>query len=140
MSTTNPKPKAYQSALRKIGQKTKPGKGVSFPLSHAILERTSSENETTTDKVAERQYLNIDNKIKLAGQIAAQMNVTPKSIFKRVPGTKSPATTDGTYIYPEEEAEILQAAEESYDPKNLDGPFHSAKEAIEFLRASTQKA
>ena len=106
MSTTNPKPKAYKSAFQKIGQKTKSGKGVSFPLSHAILERTSSENETTTDKVAERQYLNIDNKKKLAGQIAAQMNVTPKSIFKRVPGTKSPATTDGTYIYPEEEADM----------------------------------
>jgi DNA-damage-inducible protein J len=66
-----------------------------------------------------------------------------RMFFKKVVATRSIpfVVEENPYRFtPEEEAEILQAAEESYDPKNLDGPFHSAKEAIEFLRASARKA
>jgi DNA-damage-inducible protein J len=66
-----------------------------------------------------------------------------RMFFKKVVATRSipfMVAENPYHFTPEEEAEILQAAEESYDPKNLDGPFHSAKEAIEFLDSSTQKA
>ena len=66
-----------------------------------------------------------------------------RMFLKKVVATRSIPFVVGEAPYhftPEEEAGILQAAEESHDPKDLDGPFHSAKEAIKFLHASTQKA
>ncbi len=66
-----------------------------------------------------------------------------RMFFKKVVATRSLPfiVEENPYQFtPEEETEILRAAEESLDPKNLDGPFQSAKEAIEFLQASTKKA
>ncbi len=66
-----------------------------------------------------------------------------RMFFKKVVATRSIpfSLEESPYTFTkEEETEILQAAEESHDPENLDGPFHSAKEAIEFLHASAQKA
>ncbi len=65
-----------------------------------------------------------------------------RMFFKKVVATRSipfALEESPSSFTPEEEEEILQAVEESYDPKNVDGPFHSAKEVIEFLHSSTQK-
>ncbi len=70
---------------------------------------------------------------------------TPTAIrmfFKKVVATRSIpfSLEENPYVFSaEEEAEILAAAKESYDPKNLDGPFNSASEAIAFLKANSQE-
>ncbi len=63
-----------------------------------------------------------------------------RMFFKKVVATRSIpfALEESPYVFTaEEEVEIVKAAKESYDPENLDGPFSSAKEAIEFLKTSS---
>ena len=62
-----------------------------------------------------------------------------RMFFKKVVATRSIpfALEESPYTFTkEEEAEILQAAEESCDPKNLDGPFDTTEALLDHLHSS----
>jgi len=64
-----------------------------------------------------------------------------RMFFKRVVATRSIpfALEESPYVFSKaEEEEMVQAYKESFDPENLDGPFHSAEDAISFLRESSE--
>ncbi|MEJ6777932.1 MAG: type II toxin-antitoxin system RelB/DinJ family antitoxin [Akkermansiaceae bacterium] len=62
-----------------------------------------------------------------------------RMFFKKVVATRSIpfALEESPYTFSkEEETEILQAAEESHNPENLDGPFDTTEALLEHLRSS----
>lgn len=62
-----------------------------------------------------------------------------RMFFKKVVATRSIpfALEESPYTFSkEEETEILQAAEESLNPENLDGPFDTTEALLEHLRSS----
>jgi len=68
---------------------------------------------------------------------------TPTAIrmfFKKIVATRSiPFRVEEVSPYQftkEEEAEMIQAYQESFDPEQLEGPYDSAKEAIAHLHSS----
>ena len=62
-----------------------------------------------------------------------------RMFFKKVVATRSIpfAVEESPYTFTkEDEDEILQAVEESYDPKNLDGPFETTESLLDHLHSA----